>query len=82
MSDVSINPIEYLKVNLHLHESRLIKTTTSLIKKTLELAEPAAMIAEVVLVGALVVLALSTINELGIMTASFYDAIPKVVFTP
>ena len=82
MSAVSINPIAYLKVTLHLQDAHLIKVTTALVKKTLELAEPAAKVAEVVLAGTLVVLALSTINESGVMTASFCDAISKVVFTP
>ena len=82
MNTASIHPIEYLKVHLQSEGARLITEITSLVSKVLDQAEPTAKIAAVVLAGALVVIALSTIGESGAMTASFYDAIPKVVFTP
>ena len=82
MSTISLHPIEYLKAHKHLEGVRLITVATSLVKKILDLAEPAAKVAALVLTGALIVLALSTIVESGEMIASFCDAIPKVVLTP
>ena len=82
MSTVSIHPIEYLKVHLPLEGVRLITHTTSLAKKIFDLAETGAKVATVVLVGGLIVLALSTIVESSAMTAIYCDAITKVVALP
>ena len=81
MSTVPIHPIEYFKTHLPLEGTRLITDTAGLFKRIFNSAEPAAKVAVVVLTGALIVLALSTIGDAGAMTSSFCDALPKVVFT-
>ena len=82
MSTLSIHPIEFFKVHAHVEGTHLITEITALVKKTLAQTEAVAKGVAVVLAGTLVVLTISIIGESGAMTATFYEAIPKVVFTP
>jgi len=82
MSTLSIHPIEFFKVHAHVEGTHLLTEIATLVKKALAQAEPVAKVAAVVLAGALIMMAMSIIGESGAMTATFCDAIPKVVFTP
>ena len=83
MSALSIHPVEYLKLHLHL-DTGVGKTRlfAAIFSKVADLAEYATASALVILVIALVIFAFIQIGSATAFTGYYYNSISKVIFTP
>ena len=83
MSALSIHPIEYLKLHLHVDfgviGKRLLATFVSVSKKVFDLAERVTTVAVVLLTTGLIVFAFMRIVEAALVTTSFNNVITEMV---
>jgi hypothetical protein len=84
MRTTSAYPNSHIRVDLH-HEvssKKALKALGSLFKKVFESSEKAAAIAVVLLIASIVVFAFMTLGESSALTATYCEAVTKVVFVP
>lgn len=83
MSDLSMHPIEYLKLHFHMDFGVLCKRSLALFvtfaNKVFDMAEKVATVAAVFLAVGLIVFAFMQLREAAFVTAGFNNAIAEMV---
>ena len=78
MSVLSVHPVEYVRLHLHLGDvqsrPRVRSSVKSLVMKVFAMADKAAMIAVVLLMVSLVTIALMKLGESGTVMASYCNS--------
>ena len=84
MKDISIHPIEYLRVHLDYEEiwTRLLTSLGSFLKKVFESAGKVVVAVTVLLITSLFVFIFMQLVEYGSVTSCFYDVITSMVVPP
>ena len=79
MSDLSIHPIEYLKIHVHTDFAIEKRSLVSFAKKVFDLAKQVATVSVVFLAVGLVIFAFMQIGEAASVTAGFKNVITEMV---
>ena len=86
MSTLSIHPVEYLKLQLHVDSEvigkRFLASLVTFAKKVFDFAEQSAKVAVVFLTVGLIIFAFMQLNESALVTDGFNSAITEMVVPP
>jgi ABC-type transport system involved in multi-copper enzyme maturation permease subunit len=84
MRTTSAHPNSHIGIDLHcaVSSKKVFKALGSLFKKVFESSEKAAAIAVVLLIASIVVFAVMTLGAANAVTASYCEAVTKVVCVP